>query len=85
MDQVVAAFRYVFHAVPGIPQGMEQPDHRGRRVQPYRVADASVLGRVIAEDDGDPLFSIGCAAQVGPLDSQAGHQVHPVFPGHVPL
>ena len=85
MDQFVAGLRDVGNPVTGVLQRIENLHGRGWCVQAHRVADAGILGWVIAEDDGNLLLCIGLQRQVGLLDSKPRHQFNPVFPWHVPL
>ena len=70
-------------AVAGIAQRVQQCDGAGRGVQPDRVADPRVFGRVRREHQGQPLVGRRDAAQGGVLDGQAGHPGAPLRVGHI--
>ena len=48
VNQLIAVGRNVFHPVTGGLESVEQIYDRRRGVQPHRVADAGVLGGVVA-------------------------------------
>ena len=80
VHQFISVGRNIANGVSGIPQGVEDVDGRGRRVQADGVADAGVFGRVVAQYDGDALVGVSLAAQGRVAGRQAGQIVHPV--GH---
>ena len=85
LDQLIAVGRDVFDHVPGAFQGLEQVDSRRRSVEANRVADASVLGGIVAEDDGDALVGVGLAAESRVTRGESGQVVHAVRLGDVAL
>ena len=85
LDELIAVDRDVLEVVSGIFEGMEEVDGRRRGVETDGIADACVLGGVIAEDDGDTLFGVGLAAERGVTGGQPGEEVHPIGLGDVTL
>ena len=85
LNQFVPVGGDVLDLVSGVFQGVEQVDRRRRRVQADGVADAGVLGGVVAEDDGDALFGVGLAPQRGVTGGEPGEIVHAVRLGYVAL
>jgi hypothetical protein len=59
VHQGVAVGRDALDGVAGLPQGAQQVDHRGGRVQSDAVADPGVLRRVVAEEDRDAFSAAG--------------------------
>ena len=57
--QLIPVFGYVRHLVAGLFEGPQDVNDRRRGVQPHGVADAGILGGVVAQDDGDALFPVG--------------------------
>ena len=68
VNQLVTCLRNVCYLVARPLERVQHQDRRVGRVQPHRVADAGVLGRVIAEDDRNLFFRVGLQCQVGLLD-----------------
>ena len=85
LHQRVAVGGNILNPIAGIPQGAQDVDGRGRRVQADGVADARVFGGIVAQNDGDTLVGVGLAAQNGVPRRQPRQIVHPVGHGGVPL
>src|SRR5712692_11669661 len=53
----------------------------GGSVQPDRIADPSVLARIIGQQDGDLFLSRRSFSKIGPASRQIGHMTDSVQPG----
>lgn len=56
--QLFAVFRQRIHLVSRFLHGTQQQHNAGGRIQSLGAADAVVRGRIIMEDDSDPLILI---------------------------
>ena len=85
VHQFVAVGGNIVNGVSSVPQGVENADGRGRRVQPDGVADAGVFGGIVAQYDGNALVGVGLPAQNGVAGRQPRQVVHPVGHCHIAL
>ena len=85
LHQFVAVGGDVLDTIAGPLQGVQKVDGRRRGIQAHGVADAGILGGVVAEDDGNALVGVGLAAQGGVAGGQPGQVVHAVGHGNIAL
>ncbi len=64
-------------------QGPQDIQGRRRGVQADAIADATVAGRVVGEDQRHTLLGIGQARQDGPASGQFGDKIHALGRGPV--
>ena len=85
VDQRIAVVGDVCDEVSSVPEGVEDAYGGGWGVHAHGVADAGVLGGVIAEDNGQLFFGVGLHSELGLVDSEASDQADAVLAWHVAL
>ena len=77
MDQRGAAVgQHVRHRIAFGLQGAQDIQRRRRGVQAHAVADATVAGRVVGQDQRNPFLGIGHPRQLDPAACQLSDKIH---------
>ncbi|MNF78471.1 hypothetical protein D3C84_606560 [compost metagenome] len=57
-------------------QGAQDVQRSGRGIEPHAVADATVAGRVIGQNQRDAFLTVRHPRQIDPAPRQFGHKIH---------
>jgi len=74
--QRVAVGRQRSERIAGIAQHRQDAHHGGRRIEPHAIADAPFAGRIVRQDQREPLVGGRHGAQAAPAARQFRHEPH---------
>jgi len=77
LDQRGAAFRQLIRQrITFLAQRAQDIQRRRRRIEPDAIADATIAGRVVGQDQRNAFFAVGYSGQIGPTPRQFSDEIH---------